>query len=76
MVTDPVLNNKPFNEIFDFTEKSYDSFYKLYDNDSLVMDKLRSIYNKNISIEDKINSGYEYIKSQKKNALLKNTTDI
>lgn len=61
MVTDPILNNKPFNELFKFTEKGYDSFYELYDNDELVMDKLRNIYSTNDSIEDKIEKGYTYI---------------
>ena len=61
MVTDPILNNKPFNELFDFTEKGYDSFYDLYDGDELVMDKLRNIYSTDDSIENKISNGYEYI---------------
>lgn len=64
MVTDPILNNKPFTEIFDFREKGYDSFYQLYDNDNLsVMDNLRNIYSENISIEDKINNGFKYVKN-------------
>ena len=61
MVTDPILNNKPFNELFKFTEKGYDSFYELYDNDELVMDKLRNIYSTDDSIEEKIEKGYKYI---------------
>lgn len=61
MVTDPILNNKPFNELFDFTEKGYDSFYELYDDGELVMDKLRSIYSTNDSIEHKIEKGFAYI---------------
>lgn len=61
MVTDPILNNKPFAELFKFTEKSYDSFYELYDNDELVMDKLRNIFSTNDSIEEKIEKGYKYI---------------
>lgn len=61
MVTDPILNNKPFNELFKFTEKGYDSFYELYDNDELVMDKLRNIYSTNDSIESKIEKGFSYI---------------
>lgn len=47
MVTDPILNNKPFNELFD--------------NDDLVMDKLRKIYSTDDSIEDKIENGFVYI---------------
>ncbi len=61
MVTDPILNNKPFSDLFNFTEKGYDSFYELYDNGMRVMDNLRSIYSKNMSIDDKINSGFSYI---------------
>lgn len=63
MVTDPILNNNPFNELFNFTEKGYDSFYELYDNDKLVMDKLRKIYSTDASIEEKIEKGFVYINS-------------
>lgn len=62
MVTDPVLNNKPFSDKFNFQEKSYDEFYELYDGDELVMDKLRNIFSEDISLSDKINKGFEYIK--------------
>lgn len=31
MITDPVLNSEPFNSLFPFNEKAYDSFYKLKD---------------------------------------------
>lgn len=62
MVTDPILNNKPFNNIFTFKEKSYDSFYKIV-NGINVMDNLRNIYSKDISINKKINEGFEFIKS-------------
>ena len=61
MVTDPILNNEPFNKLFDFTERGYDSFYSLYDNNELVMDKLRTIYSTNGSIDDKIEKGFKYI---------------
>lgn len=63
MVTDPILNNKPFFDIFSsiFIERGYDSFYELYDGDHLVMDNLRKLYNEDISIEDKMNKGFEYI---------------
>ena len=63
MVTDPILNNNPFNKLFNFTEKGYDSFYELYDNDELVMDKLRKIYSTDASIEEKIEKGFVYINS-------------
>lgn len=64
MVTDPVLNNKPFSDMFSdvFIERGYDSFYELKDGDDFVMDILRNIYSENISIEEKINKGFEYIK--------------
>ena len=62
MVTDPILNNKPFKDIFDFYEKGYDSFYEMYDEESLVMDKLRQIYSEDIPINEKIDKGFDYIK--------------
>ena len=65
MVTDPILNNKPFSEIFEnlFVERSYDSFYELYDKDNLIMNNLRNIYSENIPIEEKMNKGFIYIKN-------------
>lgn len=62
MVTDPILNNKPFAEIFNFEEKGYDSFYEMYDRETLVMENLREIYSENIHINEKIDKGYEYLK--------------
>ena len=61
MVTDPILNNKPFSKIFDFNERGYDSFYELEDGSFKVMDKLRDIYSKDIPIEEKIDNGFNYI---------------
>ena len=61
MVNDPILNNKPFSTMFEFDERGYDSFYELEDDSSKVMDKLRNIYSKNISIEEKMNDGFNYI---------------
>ena len=61
MVTDPILNNKPFSTMFEFNERGYDSFYELEDDSSKVMDKLRNIYSKDISIEEKMNDGFNYI---------------
>lgn len=63
MVTDPVLNSEPFNSLFPFTEKAYDSFYEL--KDGQVMNNLKSIFNEEITIEDKIKKGYTYISSLK-----------
>ena len=54
MVTDPILNNSPFSDMFEFIERGYDSFNELYDGDRLVMDNLKNIYIENISIEEKI----------------------
>ena len=62
MVTDPILNNEPFKDMFEFDEHGYDSFYKLYDGEELVMDKLRRIYGEDITIEEKIDKGFEYVK--------------
>lgn len=63
MVTDPILNNKPFSEFFKnvFIERGYDSFYELYDQDNLVMDNLRNIFSENISVEEKMDKGFKYI---------------
>ena len=61
MVTDPILNNKPFSDIFDFKERGYANFYEMYDGETSVMDKPRKIYSTNISVEEKIKSGFDYI---------------
>ena len=61
MVTDPILNNKPFNKLFNFIERGYDSFYELYDCNELVMDRLRSVYGTDDNIDIKIKAGYEYV---------------
>ena len=63
MVTDPILNNTDFQAIFDFTEKSYPEFYKLQKNGKLVMEELKKIYSASTKIEDKITTGYEYLKN-------------
>lgn len=61
MVTDPILNNKPFSDMFEFTERGYDSFYELEDGDTKVMGNLRNIYSTDMPIEKKIENGFEYI---------------
>ena len=66
MVTDPILNNKPFSELFSFEEHGYDIFYTIYDGEELVMDNLRKIYAEDISIYEKINKGFTYINSLEK----------
>jgi hypothetical protein len=62
MVVDPILNSKEINSIINVKCRAYDSFYEMMDNDKYVMDNLREIYNENISIEEKITKGYDYIK--------------
>ena len=47
--------------MFEFDERGYDSFYELEDDSSKVMDRLRNIYSKDISIEEKMNDGFNYI---------------
>lgn len=78
MVTDPILNNKPFSDIFKdiFIERGYDSFYELKDGDNFVMDILRNIYSEDIPIEEKINKGYEYVFKILNNAKSKNIRRI
>jgi len=63
MVTDPILNNKPFSDMFGdvFIERGYDSFYELEDGSVKVMDKLRNIYSQDIPIKEKIDTGFGYI---------------
>jgi hypothetical protein len=63
MVPDPILNSKEINNIFNFIEKVYDSFYEIKDGETLMMDNLIKIYNQNKSIEDKIREGFDYIKN-------------
>ena len=63
MVTDPILNNSEFQTIFNFTEKSYLEFYKLQKNGKFVMEELKKIYSASTNIEDKITTGYEYLKN-------------
>lgn len=63
MVTDPILNNTDFQAIFNFTEKSYPEFYKLQKNGKPVMEELKKIYSASTNIEDKIITGYEYLKN-------------
>ena len=63
MVTDPILNNQPFSEMFEFIEHGYEEFYQMYDGDNLVMDDLRDIFSENIPLEEKIEKGYNYVKN-------------
>ena len=61
MVTDPILNSEPFSKMFEFKEKSYDSFYDLEKDGKSVMEHLRNIYGQDMSIEEKIKMGFDYI---------------
>lgn len=64
MVTDTILNNKPFTSTFNnaFKERSYEYFYSLYDGKKLVMNKLYSIFCSDYGIEEKMKLGFEYLK--------------
>lgn len=71
MVTDPILNNKPFKAMFEhiFIERGYDSFYELKDDDNnFVMDILRNIYSEDVSIDEKINNGFTYVEKVLENS--------
>ena len=61
MVTDPILNSSKINNILQTKAHTYKSFYELMFNDESVMYRLKEIYNQNISIEEKIVSGFDYI---------------
>ena len=63
MVTDPILNSKEINKVLNIEEKAYDSFYEIIDNNTLLMDNLKEIYLKDITIEEKIIEGFDYVKS-------------
>lgn len=63
IVVDPILNSKEINDILNINCRAYDVFYEMTDNDQLVIENLRNIYNTNDSIENKIIDGYNYIKN-------------
>lgn len=65
MVVDPILNNKTINKYIGIEEKAYPEFYELIDNENnrLVMDNLKDIYSENTAIEEKIDKGFNYIKT-------------
>lgn len=63
MVTDPILNSKDFQKIFKFHEKSYPFLYTITDGKKTLMEEITEIFNSNLSIEDKITKGYEYLKN-------------
>lgn len=62
MVVDPILNSKEIHPILSVDAKGYDSFYEIKDKEGLyMMDVLKSIYETEKSIEEKIEVGYKYI---------------
>lgn len=63
MVTDPILNSKDFQKTFKFHEKSYPFLYTITDGKKTLMEEITEIFNSNLSIEDKITKGYEYLKN-------------
>ena len=60
IIVDPILNSKEIKDIIGVTSKAYDSFYEL--EDGMVIATLREIYQEDISIEEKIEKGYDYLK--------------
>ena len=62
MVVDPILNSKEINSVIGINERAYDSFYEIKDKDgNYLMDVLKDIYNSDMSIENKIKDGFDYI---------------
>lgn len=53
MVTDPILNSQKFKSILNITERTYESFYEIKDDNLSLMDNLKEIYTSNKSIEKK-----------------------
>ncbi len=61
MVTDPILNSSKLSAVYSFEEKAYDSFYSLKYDNKLLMQELQEVYQKKLSIEEKIMQGYNYL---------------
>ncbi len=64
IIVDPILNSKEIKDIIEVKGKAYDSFYEL--EDGKIIANLREIYKENISIEEKIEKGYFYLKDKLK----------
>lgn len=62
MVVDPIINSKKINNIIHEREEAYVYFYDMMDKNEKVMDILKEICNEDITIEEKIKNGFEYIK--------------
>ena len=61
MVVDPILNSEEIQKVIGVECRAYDNFYKMTDNNMLVMENLKKIYNTNDIIEHKIVDGYTYV---------------
>ena len=64
IIVDPILNSKEIKDIIRVKGKAYDSFYEL--EDGKIIANLREIYKEDISIEEKIEKGYFYLKDKLK----------
>ena len=64
IIVDPILNSKEIKDIIRVKGKAYDSFYEL--ENGKIIDNLRKIYKEDISIEEKIEKGYYYLKDKLK----------
>lgn len=62
MAVDVILNSNIIKDILKIDSKAYNSFYEMKYNVELVMEHLNQIYLSETSIEDKIITGFEYIK--------------
>ncbi len=63
MVTDPILNSSEINNVINITEKAYKKFYLICDDRGYLMENLIKLYNSSLRIEEKIVSGFNYVKA-------------
>lgn len=61
MVVAPILNNKTIKKILPIKATAYNSFYEIKDGEENVMDNLNKIFEGQVSIENKIIEGYNYL---------------
>ena len=61
MVVDPILNSKTIKKILPIKATAYNSFYEIKDGEENVMDNLNKIFEGQVSIENKIIEGYNYL---------------
>jgi hypothetical protein len=67
MVPGVILNSKAIkNDVFGnlINAKSYDSFYNIKTDDGNIIDSLIRIYSENISIDNKIKNGYNFVQNK------------